>query len=152
MRAFVLVALLAAAAPAAELRTADGVTLHYDTFGNGDPVLVLSGGPGFAAAYMLPVARHIGQAHRAVLLDQRGTGQSHVDAYDAKTINLAAFVADIEALREQLGAETLAIVGHSWGGMLAMSYAAAHPGRVGTLILVDSGGPNPDFMLGFMMR
>src|SRR5437870_4909563 len=152
MRSLFFIALLATTAPAAELMTTDGARLHYQTFGKGDPIIVLAGGPGFAGAYMAPVARHIGAKHLAVLPDQRGTGDSTVTAYDATTINVAAFVGDIEAMRLKLGAERITLVGHSWGGMLAMSYAAAHPDRVAALVLVDSGGPTPEFMLPFVMR
>ena len=151
-RAFIIILLTAATVPAAELTTTDGAVLHFAVFGKGDPVIVLSGGPGFASAYLTPIARHIGVAHRAVLVDQRGTGSSTVPAYDTKTITVAAFVADLEALREKLGAPRVTLVGHSWGGMLAMSYAAAHPDRVAAMVLVDSGGPTPDFMLPFVMR
>ena len=149
---FLLLLLIAVAVPAAELTTSDGAVLHYETFGQGHPVIVLSGGPGFSSDYMVPVAKHIAAKHLAVLLDQRGTGKSTVPAYDAKVINVAAFVADLEALRAKLGAEKITIAGHSWGGMLAMSYAAVHPDRVAALVLIASGGPNPDFMFPFVMR
>lgn len=149
---FLVLLLIAAAASAAELTTSDGAVLHYETYGKGDPVIVLSGGPGFSSDYMQPVARHIAAKHLAVLLDQRGTGKSTVPAYDAKTMNVAAFVADLEALRVKLGAEKITIAGHSWGGMLGMSYAAAHPDRVAALVLIASGGPSPDFMMPFVMR
>ena len=149
---FVAALFLAAAASAAELTTADGAVLRYETYGKGDVVFVLSGGPGFASDYMLPLAKHIAAKHQAVLLDQRGTGRSTVPVYDASTINVNAFVGDLEALRAKLGAETVTLVGHSWGGMLSMSYAAAHPERVRALVLVDSGGPDASFMFPFVIR
>jgi proline iminopeptidase len=55
------------------------------------------------------------------------------------------FVDDIEAVRVSLNVERLIILGHSWGGMLAMAYAAAHPDHVRSLILVDSGGMDLSF-------
>src|SRR5213592_952502 len=146
------VLLLAGASTRAAEVTTDGAVLHYDTLGKGDPVIVLAGGPGFSSAYMLPLAKHIAKTHMAVLLDQRGTGRSTVLAYDTKTINVASFVADLETLRVSLGADKVTLVGHSWGGMLSMSYAAANPERVGAMVLVDSGGTSPEFMLPFVMR
>jgi proline iminopeptidase len=59
------------------------------------------------------------------------------------------FVEDIEAVRASLNIDRLMILGHSWGGMLAMAYAAAHPDRVESLILVDSGGMDLSFGANF---
>ncbi len=56
-----------------DVRTADGVTLHYKTFGQGTPVLILSGNPGVTADYMLPVASELGKTNQAILLHPRGT-------------------------------------------------------------------------------
>lgn len=126
---------------AATLKSDDGVTLYYETHGKGVPILLLSGGPGFSSEYMLPVAQHLESRYRAVLLDQRGTGKSLLETYDATTLDHKKLVADIEALRRALKADKLTLVGHSWGGILSMMYAAEHPDRVRALVLIDSGGP-----------
>jgi proline iminopeptidase len=76
----------------------------------------------------------------AILLDQRGTGRSVVQSLDSSTITLAKSIDDLERLRTALGIQQWALFGHSWGGMLAMAYTAAHPDRVSELILVGSGG------------
>jgi proline iminopeptidase len=57
-------------------------------------------------------------------------------------MNLAGAIADLEALRTHLQLEKLTIAGHSWGGMLAMAYAQAHPDRVSGLLLLDTGPMN----------
>ena len=56
---------------------------------------------------------------------------------------------DLESLRQHLKQERLFLVGHSWGGMLAMAYAAAHPDRIDRMILIDSGGPTLEFTSWF---
>jgi proline iminopeptidase len=127
--------------------TSDNVTLHYETLGHGDPVVVLSGGPGFAVSYMKPVAAVVARQHQAVMFEQRGTGRSAVADYDSVTFDSA--VADLDALREELKVRKLTIVGHSWGGMLAMLYAQAHPDRVERIVLIDSGGLSIEFMSSF---
>ena len=126
---------------AATLKSDDGVTLYYETHGKGVPILLLSGGPGFSSEYMLPIAQHLENRYRAVLLDQRGTGKSLLETYDATTLDHKKLVADIEALRRALKVDKLTLVGHSWGGILSMMYAAAHPDHVRALVLIDSGGP-----------
>src|SRR4029079_10279250 len=50
-------------------------------------------------------------------------------------------IADLEALRGRLGAQRIDLLGHSWGGYLAMAYAARHPERISHLALVDSAAP-----------
>jgi proline iminopeptidase len=133
----------------ASFTTPDHVTLHYETIGHGDPVVILSGGPGFSAGYMRPVAEIVGKHHQAVLFEQRGTGNSALASYDPTTLNFDTVVSDLEALRLELKVNKLTIVGHSWGGMLAMLYAQKHPDRVGRLVLVDSGGVTTAFMEKF---
>lgn len=137
------------ASPEAGSFSHDGVTLRYKAFGRGRPLLLLSGGPGFTAEPLTPTAEELAKSHRCVLFDQRGTGDSNVHAFDSNTINLRASVEDLEALRAHLGFSRWAVLGVSWGGMLAMAYAAAHPDSVSGLILVDSGGVNLDFLKEF---
>ena len=153
--------LLAAAAPAAADTAAaaavrspeivegtvsvPGGSLHYTIRGQGEPVLVLSGGPGFAGDYMAPVAAELSSSHRTILPDQRGTGRSRLEKLDETSLTVELAVADLERLRRELGIATWIVLGHSWGGMLGMLYLAAHPEAVRALVLVDSGGPTRDF-------
>jgi proline iminopeptidase len=115
-----------------------GFDLYYRTLGEGEPVLILSGGPGDDCDYMVPVAQAIARSARAILLEPRGTGRSIPPVLDKSTISLALYLDDIEALRENLHIQHWVLAGHSAGGLLAMYYAAAHPDRVDKLILLDS--------------
>jgi proline iminopeptidase len=76
---------------------------------------------------------------RLVFYDQRGNGRSPAGNESAMT--LAAQVADLDTLRASLGIDRLDLLGHSWGGYLAMAYAARHPGHIGRLAIVDSAAP-----------
>src|SRR5436189_279656 len=94
--------------------TRDGIDLFYTIVGtSGDYVLVLSGGPGEDIRSMQGVADELGKKYRCIMWEQRGTGRSKLPRYDASTINLAAYIEDIEALRKQLHAEKLIVVGNS---------------------------------------
>jgi len=126
-----------------------GGSLHYTMRGRGEPVLVLSGGPGFAGDYMAPVAAELSSSNRTVLLDQRGTGGSRLDRLDESTLTVELAVADLERLRQALGLDSWIVLGHSWGGMLGMLYATAHPAAVSALVLVASGGPTREFFEPF---
>nr|WP_062340794.1 alpha/beta hydrolase [Herbidospora sakaeratensis] len=112
----------------------DGTVLSYRVTGQGDPLVVLPGGPMQDAAYLgdlggLPAHR------RLVILDPRGTGGSATPA-DPATYRCDRQVADVEALRLHLGLGRIALLGHSAGANLAVLYAAAHPEAVGSLVLV----------------
>lgn len=136
------------AAPTAATVRVGTVELHCTRRGEGPPVLLLSGGPGFAN-YLAPVAEGLAASHECILLDQRGTGRSQAAGADAKTLTLANAIADLEAVREQLHFEHWTLLGHSWGGMLAMAYACEHPERVQSMVLVGTGGPTLAFAAPF---
>jgi proline iminopeptidase len=121
--------------------------LHYKDGGQGEPVLVLMGGPGFSGEAMEPVARMIAKRGRAIVPDQRGSGGSIPK--EPKAITLDATIADLEALRKELGLEKWTVWGCSWGGMMALDYASKFPSSIKGLILVGSGGPSLDFLQAF---
>jgi proline iminopeptidase len=116
----------------------DGFDLYYRSLGTGEPVLILSGGPGDDCDYMLPIASDIAKYAHAILLEQRGTGRSLLPQVDKSTMNLALSLEDFEALRVHLKVQRWTVVGHSAGGILAMDYAAAYPDRVDKIVLLDS--------------
>ncbi|MFE8936094.1 alpha/beta fold hydrolase [Streptomyces sp. NPDC007872] len=118
--------------------TYDGTELAYRTQGEGEPLVCLAGGPMRDAAYLGDLGGLA--AHRTlVLLDARGTGASAVPA-DPGTYRCDRQVGDVEALRAHLGLERIDLLGHSAGGNLATLYAAAHPERIRSLVLVTSAG------------
>ncbi len=101
-------------------------------YGSGGPVLiVLHGGPG-AAGEAGPLARGLETGFRVLEPWQRRGG--------GEPLTVARHVADLHALVESLGPGARpALVGESWGAMLALAYAAAHPDAVGPLVLVGCG-------------
>ena len=125
-----------------------GVQLHYRTAGTGAPVIFLSGGPGFDVDYMIPVADFVPTSYQRVFFEQRGTGRS-VTPVTPDTLTLKQVVEDLEALRIHLKQPRLFLIGHSWGGMLAMAYAVAHPDRIDRMILIGPGGPTLEFTTWF---
>jgi proline iminopeptidase len=122
------------------------VELGYETFGAPGaeiPIIAVNGGPGLSHAYMMQndLWQRVA-AHRLVILyDQRGTGASkHIQPHAPQDMD--AQVADLDALRKALALEHVAILGDSYGGMIAMAYAASHPEHVARLILSDSAAPS----------
>jgi len=127
-----------------------GFDLHYRLFGQGKPLLVLSGGPGFDCDYLEPVARELAASNLTILVELRGTGRSRPPEINAQTVNLKLYLADLEALRESLKFDRWTVLGHSAGANLAMNYAIAFPERVEALVLVNSG-PVRQSLVGAMM-
>ena len=98
---------------------------------DGPTVLVLHGGPG-APGYMAPVARALADAFVVLEPLQRPSG--------GERLTVARHVADLDEVVRSLGAGARpALVGSSWGGMLALAYAAAHPDAAGAVVLIGSG-------------
>lgn len=123
------------------------LVLHYKDYGQGEPVLVLMGGPGFSGEAMEPVARIIAKRGRAIVPDQRGSGGSMPK--NPKAISLDATIADLDALRKELGLEKWTVWGCSWGGMMALDYASKSPSSIKGLVLVGSGGASWAFAKAF---
>ncbi len=116
------------------------VTLHYTSIGHGDPLIILAGGPGLPVSYMVDLVKPLSEQNRCVLLEQRGTDRSQVASIGPSTFELDTYVEDLEALRKSLHLGQLNILGHSWGGIYAMAYAAKYPDRVHSLVLLSSPG------------
>lgn len=147
-RVLVLLLFLLAATPAAAAKRADalapgahevvinGVRLWYRVAGRdkGVPVVFLHGGPGQGSQTF---ARFAGPAlergNRMVYLDQRGSGRS--EKHWAKQYTLDLMVDDLERLRRHWKAKRMALVGHSFGTVLALEYAARYPRHVSHLVL-----------------
>lgn len=110
--------------------------LYYHDLGKGEPIVLLSGGPGNDCSQLYEMAQKLSNDHRVILLEQRGTGRSIPKPLDSTTVNLSTAVSDVKLLLDKLKLAKATICGHSWGGSLAMYFASAHPDRVKSLILL----------------
>lgn len=109
--------------------------LHWEECGNpkGRPILFLHGGPG--AGITASARRFFDPEHyRVILFDQRGAGKSTPHA-ELQGNHTTALVSDIEALREDRQVHKWLVFGGSWGALLALAYAQAHPGHCAGLFL-----------------
>ena len=129
---------------------ADDVTLHVRIAGDPkaeDVLIAIHGGPGNSIDYMLSLEQLASAEFAVVNYDQRGTGQSTEPSNGYAMPN---YVADLEAVRQAISAEaagaskSVHLLGHSWGGLVAIRYAAAHPQRVSSIMLMGSGVLTPE--------
>lgn len=111
--------------------------LHVREVGSGPPVVVLHGGPEFDHEYLLPELDRLAESCRLVYYDQRGRGRSwHGET--AADVGLASDLDDLDEIRCWLGMESVTLLGHSWGGLLAVEYALARPQNVAKLVLMNT--------------
>jgi pimeloyl-ACP methyl ester carboxylesterase len=114
----------------------DGTELVHHLRGDGEPLVVLPGGPMRASGYLGDLGG-LAAHRRLVLLDLRGTGDSAAPK-DPASYRCDRLVEDVEALRVHLGLERMDVLTHSAGGNLATLYAARHPRRVARLALITA--------------
>ncbi len=110
--------------------------LFYEIIGSGKPILIVHGGPGMDHSYFLPQMASLARHYRLIFFDQRGSGKSAADV-DSSSMTVNTFVADIDGVRRALHLGRVNLLGHSWGGLLAMRYALSHPDHLESLILVN---------------
>ncbi len=119
--------------------SANGVLIHYRTFGEPDKptLIVLHGGPGADHQYLLPLAE-LANDYFVVFYDQVGTGLSQ--RVPIEDITIASFIRDLDAVVQHFSPEEpVVIVGHSWGAMLGSAYSSENPERVSHLVLAEPG-------------
>jgi proline iminopeptidase len=108
------------------------------------PVTFLHGGPGVPD--MKGDSQYFGRLARdgfdVYVYDMVGRGRSHRLA-DPQGYTLGQDVADLEAIREKIGAERVVLIGHSYGGALAAAYAASYPDHVAKVVLSSPEDPSP---------
>jgi pimeloyl-ACP methyl ester carboxylesterase len=118
--------------------TRDGLTLSYCVTGNGPLLVCQSGGPGRASAYLRDLGG-LSETRTLVLLDSRGTGASEKPS-DPERLRAPLLANDLEDLRAHLGLDTMDLLAHSAGAVVAQLYAVAHPDRIKRLVLVTPSG------------
>ncbi len=115
--------------------TVHGVRLHYVDRGTGAPVLLLHGNPGFVQDFV-PLADSLARTHRVIAFDRPGHGYSaRTSAAGTTPYDQVQLIHDALA---RLGVSRTIVVGHSWGGGLALLYALEHPRDVDRLVLIGT--------------
>ncbi len=112
------------------------VSLNVKIFGRGTPLVLMHGGPG-ADLYTLMALKPCANQFALIFYDHRCNGRS--DGAEVSTMTWENLTADADALREKLGFEKWAVLGHSFGGNVALEYALRYPQRVSRLVLINSG-------------
>jgi proline-specific peptidase len=100
------------------------------------PLILVNGGPGAPHDYFEPLAEWARTGRRIVFYDQLGSGDSD-HPHDPSLWTVELFVGELQAVREALGLAHCHLLGQSWGGLLALEHALAHPQGIASLTLAD---------------
>lgn len=110
------------------------------TTGSGFPLLVVPGGPGYGARYLIwSLGDLLAPVSNLIFLDQRGTGGSPVGTGD---LSIEAYASDMVAVLDGLGIERTDIYAHSFGALQTVLFAAQYPDRVRRLVIEEGMPPN----------
>ncbi|TIX90933.1 proline iminopeptidase-family hydrolase [Rhizobium sp. P44RR-XXIV] len=122
----------------------DGHKVVAYSFGDGpEAIFCLNGGPGLPCDYLREAhSCLIDKGYRVVAFDQLGTGASDRPA-DKSLWTIGRYVEETETVRRALGLGKIHMLGHSWGGWLAIDYALTYPENLQTLILEDTVADMP---------
>ena len=108
------------------------------------PLLVLHGGPGFPHDYLEDLAQLADGGRAVVFYDQLGCGKSdHPDEPGLWVMD--TFVEEVNGIREGIGLDRLHLLGHSWGGWLALEYVLRRPPGLASLVLASTCASVPAF-------
>src|SRR5258705_13676998 len=116
--------------------TVNGAKLWVVLAGQGDPLIIIPGGPG-GAHFNYRSFDSLSKDNQIVYFDAFGRGKSDT-AKDVKEYTLDRDIEDIEGLRVALHFDKLNVLGHSYGGVVAQGYALKYPTRVSHLILANT--------------
>jgi proline iminopeptidase len=97
---------------------------------------VLHGGPDFDTSYLLPDLDRLADGYRLAYYDQRGRGRS-ADGVRPEDVTMASDVDDLDKVRQHFRFHSTALLGHSWGAVLALEYVLGHAEHVSHLILMN---------------
>src|SRR4030065_1240221 len=116
-----------------------GISLNVKVMGKGYPLVLMHGGPG-ADLYTLMSFRHCADQFTLIYYDHRCNGRS--EGAEVTSMTMENLTADADALRQALGFEKWAVLGHCFGVYVAMEYALRYPQNLSHLLLMDTGAAN----------
>jgi proline iminopeptidase len=117
--------------------TIRGVRLFVNITGQGYPLVLMHGGPSLDHTTLLPL-KPLADQYRLIFYDHRCNGRS--EGAEVSSMTMDNLTADADALRQALGYDQWAVLGHSFGGNIALEYALRYPQSLSHLILINTGG------------
>jgi pimeloyl-ACP methyl ester carboxylesterase len=117
-------------------RLPDGRLVEWEAIGEGEPLIWVEGGPGLAAHLARPDVALLADRFRCHLVNAPGCGRTSAPA-TPEGYGLGDHVRFFEEVRQALELGPVTVMGHSWGGLIAVAWAIEHPESVRRLIVID---------------
>ena len=117
----------------------NGLRYHFVDQGGGDPVVMVHGNPTWSFFFRRIIVA-LSPDYRTIAPDHMGCGLSDKPDADGYDFHLKSRVADFSALMDHLQLDRVTLLVHDWGGMIAMAWAVANPGRVARIIVTNTAG------------
>lgn len=125
------------------LQNINSVNLYCKSIGSGPPLVIVHGGPGFGHQYLYSYFSQLSDQFKIIFYDQRASGKSNGHKNPVK-VTMENFVEDLEGIRGFYKIEKLHVLGQSYGGLVALSYAVKYPEKMGSLLLLESSTVDPE--------
>jgi proline iminopeptidase len=120
-----------------------GANLYARDIGRGKAIIVLHGGPDFDQSYLLPEMDRLADSYHLIYYDQRGRGKS-ADHITPEDVTITSEIDDLDKVRQYFHLDSVVLLGHSWGTVIALEYALRHPDHVSYLILMNPAPASAD--------
>jgi cis-3-alkyl-4-acyloxetan-2-one decarboxylase len=132
-----------------------GINFHYIDEGSGDPVLMIHGNPTWSF-YFRTLIKNLSPEHRAIAPDHIGCGLSGKPDQRDYGYRLKNRVEDIDLFIKRLDlTEKISLVLHDWGGMIGMAWALKNPGKIRSIVLMNTSAffpPDKDMKIPLRLR
>ena len=112
--------------------TVNGIRIHYEVYGQGDPILMINGLSIPAVGWLFQV-RDFSPHYQVITFDNRGVGETGL--VEGETYTMAQMADEAAGLLDQLGVKKAHVLGSSMGGTIAQELTIRHPKRVRSLVL-----------------
>lgn len=125
------------------LKEINGTHLFVKVIGEGEPILVIHGGPGLNHNYFLPHLEKLAKKYQLIFYDQRSAGQSDLSVHTE--VNIKKFAEDIEAIRKEFNIDKLNILCHSWSSIITSEYLILYPDHVKSVVFCNPSPLNHEY-------
>lgn len=123
----------------------NGAKIFCKTLGDGEPLVIVHGGPGLAHDYLFDPFKQLSDNYKLIFYDQRGCGKSQ-EFNEGESSTMETMVEDLEGVRKEFKLEKMNLVGQSWGAVIALNYIFKYPDRVKYLILLEPAPGSSEYI------
>lgn len=122
----------------------NGINTFYKYMGDGEPIIVVHGGPGMAHNYLVPKFKRLAKNYKLILYDQRACGKTNGEEYPEQ-ITMNNLVKDLDELKIVFGINKMNLIGQSFGGLIALNYAIKYQNNLNNLVILESAPASSEY-------